>query len=147
MERETVDVSTFIGRMVPQVFPQGFPRVRYDGVQATKTFAPLKRMMHAALAQGQGSLTGAITLIAPVTSRQRDQQRTGRDPLRCPHCHAERGLWKIWHPKYGVISDALEVIKQGQYASQTSRADPAGSPGRTMWSTACRVLLSLSGLQ
>jgi hypothetical protein len=136
VERETVDVYTFIGRMVQHVFPKGFQRVRYYGVQATKTFASLKRMIHDALAKVQGIITGAIKIIAPVTYRQRYQQSTGRDPLRCPHCHAEMGIWKIWHPKYGAIYDELEVIKKGKYASQTSRADPAGSLGRTLWSTA-----------
>ena len=136
VERETVDVYTFVGRMVQHVFPKGFQRVRYDGVQATKTFTPLKRMIQDALAKVKGIITGAIKIIAPVTYRQRYQQSTGRDPLRCPHCHAEMGIWKIWHPKYGVIYDELEVIKKGKYASQTSRADPAGSPGRTLWSTA-----------
>src|SRR5256885_14803360 len=42
VEWETVDVSTFIGRMVQHVCPKGFQRVRYYGVQATKTFAKLK---------------------------------------------------------------------------------------------------------
>jgi len=32
-------VETFIGRMVPHTVPKGFKRIRYDGVQATKTFA------------------------------------------------------------------------------------------------------------
>jgi hypothetical protein len=41
-EHETVDVLTFIGRMVQHVVPKGFQRVRYYGVQATKTFAKLK---------------------------------------------------------------------------------------------------------
>ena len=136
VERETVDVYTFVGRMVQHVFPKGLQRVRYYGVQATKTFTPLKRMIQDALAKVKGIITGAIKIIAPVTYRQRYQQSTGRDPLRCPHCHAEMGIWKIWHPKYGVIYDELEVIKKGKYASQTSRADPAGSPGRTLWSTA-----------
>ena len=35
---ETVDVLTFIGRMVQHIFPKGFQRVRYYGLQATKTF-------------------------------------------------------------------------------------------------------------
>ena len=29
VERETVDVYTFIGRMVQHVFPKGFQRIRY----------------------------------------------------------------------------------------------------------------------
>jgi hypothetical protein len=45
VERDTVEVDTFIGRMVQHVFAKGFQRVRYDGVQATKTFAKIKRLM------------------------------------------------------------------------------------------------------
>src|SRR5215467_15878277 len=99
--------------MVPQVFAKGFPRMRYDGVQATKTFAKLKGVMQAALAQVQGLVKGAIQIIAPLTYRQRYQQSTGRDPLRCPRCHAEMGVWKIWHPQYGVIYDELEAMTRG----------------------------------
>ena len=54
VERETVAVYTFIGRMIQHVFPKGFQRIRYYGVQATKTFAKVKVMIHAALAKVQG---------------------------------------------------------------------------------------------
>src|SRR5262245_55414189 len=54
VERETVEVYTFIGRMIQHVFPKGFQRIRYYGVQATKTFEPLKRMIHDALAKVKG---------------------------------------------------------------------------------------------
>jgi hypothetical protein len=37
--------------MVQHVIPKGFKRGRYDGVQATKTFAKLKPMIQAALAK------------------------------------------------------------------------------------------------
>jgi hypothetical protein len=59
VERETVDVYTFIGRMVQHVFPKGFQRVRHYGVQATKTFAKIKRMIHDALAKVKGVVKGA----------------------------------------------------------------------------------------
>ena len=39
---ETVDVITFIGRMIQHTRPKGFKRIRYYGVQATKTFAKVK---------------------------------------------------------------------------------------------------------
>jgi hypothetical protein len=39
VEHETVEVATFIGRMVQHPLPKGFKRMRYYGVQATKTFA------------------------------------------------------------------------------------------------------------
>ena len=71
MERETVDVSIFIGRMVQHVWPTGFQRVRYYGVQATKTFAKITRMMQDALATVQGIVKGASKMRAAKSSRER----------------------------------------------------------------------------
>ena len=34
------------------------------------------------------------------------------------------GIWRIWHPTYGVIYDEGEVIKRGTYASSAQRAGP-----------------------
>jgi hypothetical protein len=83
-------------------------------VQATKTFAKWKGVMQEALAKVQGFVKGAIQSITPLTYRQRSQQRTGRDPLRCPRCRAEMGVWKIWHPQSGVIYDELKAIARGK---------------------------------
>jgi hypothetical protein len=116
-------------------------------VQATKTFAKIKRVIQEALAKVKGIVKGAIKIIAPLTYRQRYRQSTGRDPLPCPYCHSDMGVWRIWHPIYGVIHDELEAIRRGQYASQASRADPAGRSGRTLWPASGRVSLSLFGLQ
>ena len=117
VEQETVDVFTFIGRMIQHTFAKGFKRMRYYGVQATKTFAKIKAMIHAALAKVKGVVHGAIKIIAAQSYRERYRQSTGRDPLICPHCQHEMGLWKIWHPKYGVVYDELDAIKRGRYAS------------------------------
>jgi hypothetical protein len=124
VERETVDVDTFIGRMVQHTMPKGFKRIRYYGVQATKTFAKVKVVIQAALAKVEGVIKGAVKIIARLTYRQRYEQITGRDPLRCPHCQSEMEVWRIWHPTYGVIYDEGEVIKRGTYASSAPRAGP-----------------------
>jgi hypothetical protein len=146
VERETVEVSTFIGRMVQQTFPKGFQRIRYYGVQATKTFAKLKGLIQEALAKIKGVIKGAVKIIAPLTYRQRYQRSTGRDPLRCPHCQNDMGVWRIWHPIYGVIHDELAAIRRGKYGAKASRADPARRPERTLWPAAGGVPLSLPGL-
>src|SRR5256885_254309 len=124
MEHETVPVDTFIGRMVQHTVPKGFKRIRYYGVQATKTFAKVKVAIQAALAKVEGVLKGAVKIIARLTYRQRYEQSTGRDPLVCPHCQSEMGLWRIWHPTYGVIYDEGEVIKRGTYEASGPRAGP-----------------------
>jgi hypothetical protein len=147
VERETVEVYTFIERMVQHGFAKGFQRVRYYGVQATKTFAKMKRMIQEALAKVKHMVKGAIKIIAPMTYRQRYQQSTGRDPLRCPHSQSPMEVWRIWHPTYGIIYDELEAMRKGKYASQAPRADPAGKPGRTLWPATGGIPLSLPGLQ
>ena len=124
VEHETVDVDTFIGRMVQHTMPKGFKRIRYYGVQATKTFAKVKAVIQAALAKVEGVVRGAVQIIARLTYRQRYAQSTGRDPLICPHCRGEMEVWRIWHPTYGVIYDEGEVIKRGTYASTVQRAGP-----------------------
>jgi Putative transposase/Transposase zinc-binding domain len=124
VEHETVAVDTFIGRMVQHTVAQGFKRIRYYGVQATKTFAKVKVVIHTALAKVEGVVKGAVQIIARLTYRQRDEQSTGRAPLICPHCRGEMGVWRIWHPTYGVIYDEVQVIKRGTYASIAQRAGP-----------------------
>ena len=85
LEHETAPVQTLLGRLVQHVLPKGFKRIRYDGVQATKTFAKVKAGIQAALAKVEGLVKGAVKIIARLTSRQRYEQSTGRDPFRCPH--------------------------------------------------------------
>src|SRR3989440_9250710 len=123
-EYETVPVATFIGRMVQHTLPKGFKRIRYYGVQATKTFTKIKVLIQEAVAKVEGVVKGAMKIIARLTYRQRYEQSTGRDPFRCPHCQGEMGVWRIWHPTYGVIYDEGEVIKRGTYASSAQRAGP-----------------------
>jgi hypothetical protein len=115
VEWERVDVYTFIGRMSQHSFAKGFKRIRYYGVQATKTFEKLKGMIRQALAKVGGIVKGAIKIIAAKSYRERYRESSGRDPLICPHCHHEMGLWKVWHPKYGVVYDELNAIGRGRY--------------------------------
>ena len=124
MAHETVPAETFIGRMVQHVLPKGFKRIRYYGVQATKTFAKVKTLIQAALAKVEGLVKGAVKIIARLTYRQRYEQSTGRDPFQCSHCGQEMAVWRIWHPKYGMIYDEGEVIKRGTYTASASRGSP-----------------------
>jgi hypothetical protein len=41
----------------------------------------------------EGVVKGAVKIIARLTYRQRYEQSTGRDPLVCPHCQSEMGIW------------------------------------------------------
>jgi hypothetical protein len=122
--QETVDGSTFLGRMVQPPLPKGFTRIRYDGVQATKAFAQVKVRRREALAKVEGVVRGAVQRIARLTSRPRYAPRTGRAPLICPHGRSAMGGGRLWQPPYGRLYDAGEGSKRGPSTATTPRAGP-----------------------
>ena len=124
MEPATVAVDTVIGRRVPHTRPQGFKRLRDDGVPAPTPCAQVQVRSREALAQVEGVVKGAVKSSARLPYRPREQQRTGRDPVRCPHGRGEMGVWRIGHPTYGVIYVEGEVSKRGTDASSAQRAGP-----------------------
>ena len=113
-----------MGRMIQHTMPKGFKRIRYYGVQATRTFTQVKEVIQRALAKVKGVVKGAVKIIARLTYREPYEKSTGRDPLICPHCRSEMGLWRIWHPTYGVIYDEGDVVKRGKYRSRVQRSGP-----------------------
>ena len=124
VEQATVGVETCRGRLLQPTRPKGCKRIRYDGVQAAKTFAKVKGMIQAALTKVEGVVKGAVQIIARLTYRERYEQSTGRDPLRCPHGQGAMEVWRLGHPTYGVIYDEGQVIKRGTYTFSTQRAGP-----------------------
>ena len=100
----------------------GCHAVRGKGGSAGPDFEKVKGLIQAALAKVKGIVKGAIKIIPALTYRQRYEQSLGRDPLICKHCQHEMGVWKVWHPKYGVVYDELEKIRKGRYQSIGQRA-------------------------
>ncbi|HLE05537.1 MAG TPA: transposase, partial [Anaerolineales bacterium] len=118
---ETVSRETFIGRMVQHILPKGFQRIRYYGLQATCTLKKVREQLAVAM-PGAAQLARAV--IAPVkrlTYRERLKTTLGCDPQVCPKCGAEMWLWKIWHPKYGVLYDEGERLWQEAEAEHERR--------------------------
>jgi hypothetical protein len=69
---------------------------------------------------------------------------SGRDPMLCGHCGAEMALYRLWHPKYGVIYDELEEIKAGKYEVDEGNDQDGRS---SVWSPTRELQLSLFPLQ
>lgn len=112
---ETVDVYTFIGRMVQHILPKWLQRIRYYGLQATKTFSKWCKVIKEGLKRIGRMVKGVYQILSAKRYRERYQEVSGRDPMICGHCGAQMELYRIWHPKYGVIYDELENIKAGKY--------------------------------
>jgi len=141
VETDTIDVYTFIGRMVQHVLPKGFKRIRYYGVQATKTFEKLKVLIQEALSKISKIAKEAIKIIFRKSYRERYREVSGKDPLCCPHCGKKMDVWLIWHPKYGVVYDELEEIKKGKYDEKEKRSQFNPYDGR------CAIRSPSTGIQ
>src|SRR5262249_8015088 len=104
--------------------------------QATKTFAKVKVLIREALAKIGGVVKGAVKIIARLTYRQRYAQSTGRDPLICPHCRGEMGVWPhlapdLWgDPRRGgsdqtrhvcITRPASRPLRQGWMFQESAR--------------------------
>ncbi len=123
---ETVEVDVFIGRMVQHIMPKGFQRVRYYGLQATKTFKKWSEVIRKGMkALGRG-IKGTYQVVKAKRYRERYKEISSQDPFLCRYCGHEMVLWKIWHPKYGVLYDEYENIKNDRYGTVTGQNDSGG---------------------
>ena len=86
---------------------------------------------------------GAYEIVTKKKYRERYEKISGYDPMKCRCCGGKMGLWKIWHPKYGLIYDESENIKSGKY--EPYPADE-GRGGHSVWSSSRGVQLSLFAL-
>ena len=123
---ETVDVFTFIGRMVQHILPKGFQRVRYYGLQATKTFKKWCEAIKKGLRRIGRVIKDAYQVVGRKSYKERLKEMSGRDSMICRYCGSEMELWMIWHPRYGIIYDELENIKAGKYAPFPERERGGG---------------------
>lgn len=131
VEQEEVDVYTFIGRMIQHILPKGFKRIRYYGVQATKTFEQVKGIIRKALSRITRVVKGAIKIV----EQKRYREGTGKDPCICEHCGQEMDICTIWHPRYGVIYDELDEIRKGKYEQKEKEAFGEEDNGRAIRSS------------
>ena len=109
---ETVPVEVFIGRMVQHILPKGFQRVRYYGLQATKTFRKWVLIIEKGMRAIGRAVKGTYRIIGVKKYKERYLEVSKKNPWICSFCGGEMRLWKIWHPDYGVLFDEYERIKK-----------------------------------
>jgi len=128
-QEEEVSALTFIGRMVQHILPKGFHRIRYYGLHATCKVKKVKGLLTVLMVALGRLIKGTYRIVAQKTYRDRVLASTGRDPLRCTRCGGEMMLWKVWHPRYGVIYNELHEIKRGRYGPRRGIPPDARSNG------------------
>lgn len=129
-KEETIDVLTFIGRMVQHILPKGFQRIRYYGLQATRTYEKWSQVIKDGIKNFSKTVKGVYEVVASRNYRKRYMESSGKDPLECSFCGCGMKIWKIWHPKYGVIYDEEKNIRQGKYEKHSGDGERKGDGGR-----------------
>jgi hypothetical protein len=114
-QEETLPALVFIGRMVQHILPKGFHRIRYYGLHATCKAKKVRVFLTRLLVAFGRMIKGTYRILTRKTYRERVKASTGRDPFHCGRCGRGMMLWKIWHPRYGVVYDELREIKRGRY--------------------------------
>jgi hypothetical protein len=115
IEIEDVSTKTFIGRMVQQIMPKNFQRVRYFGLHSTRNgFKNKKKVVHG-LQRARGlepDPTEKIELKKAETLnfRQNILYWKKRDPLKCKKCGRQMELVKVWIKGRGVVFDLFEKM-------------------------------------
>ena len=121
-----MEVDVFIGRMVQHIMPKGFQRVRYYGLQATKTFEKWSEVIRKGMTALGRKIKGAYQVVKAKKYRERYMEIRSQDPFLCRYCGREMVLWKIWHPEYGVLYDEYENIKADKYGTVSEQGDSGG---------------------
>lgn len=140
---ETVDVMTFVGRMVQHILPKGFKRVRYYGLQATKTFKKWREIIENEMKKLKDLVKDVYEIVKEKCYRDRYKEGSEKDPLACQYCGEEMILWTIWHPKYGVIYSEEEKIRNGKYEKYEQHDEVECNGRNAVWGSPENVQLSM----
>lgn len=85
---------------------------------------------------------GAYQIVRRKKYRERYQEISGIDPMRCQYCESEMELMSIWHPKYGVLYEIFSTLEEVK--NEQKRVDRGG--GHTVRPPSGGIQLSLFSL-
>jgi hypothetical protein len=104
-ETEKISSIDFIGRMMQQLLPKGFQKIRYYGLQSNQYRSRLRAKVCVALGKLELIQERAV---APVRIARMSYQSLVEiwwryDPFRCTKCGELMELVRIWNPRKGLV--------------------------------------------
>ena len=113
VETEKSDVMTFIGRMVQQILPKSFQRVRYFGLAASKNQKRLSFLLTKATGVEESKVASE-----PLKKEENDKlsyadcvkKWWNDDPFKCPGCGSKMELTRIWTKAKGFVYSLFKKL-------------------------------------
>ncbi len=117
LEKLELSVYDFIGRMVLQVLPKGFQRVRYYGLQASSSYKKSVEQIQMALGNEteiirdkEGNVV--VKRAARLSFREKILKWNNKDPLRCKKCGRVMEIVKVWVKGRGYVYNWFEDLER-----------------------------------
>lgn len=115
VEVEKMAALKFLGRLVQQILPKGFQRIRYYGLQASKNSNRLKYVVANAVGGLYLPDSKVETSQQPQSTKQIDYRELvtiwwGKDPLKCSNCGGTMELVRIWKPIKGFVFSIFKAL-------------------------------------
>jgi len=104
--------------MIQHIMPKQFRMIRHWGLYARNKVGKIREVL-ASLFEGLREITRDFKQMAreratSLNWRERIKKSFGKDPLICLQCGSEMILYKIWHPRYGVIYHYLDHLLEDE---------------------------------
>lgn len=133
-EEVEIPALEFIGRMVQHIRGKNFQRIRYYGLHATCMEDKIRIILKELLRESKEGYKDLIEHNEKKGYRQSIKESFGIDPLECKRCKEEMWLLEIWHPKYGVMHDEIERIREGRSRYTNDDYEKEEERKRHVWS-------------
>ncbi len=89
-----------------------FKYKRYYGLEATRTYKKWSAFIQKGIKRIGRIVKGACQIVKRKNYREKYQEISGIDPMRCQYCQNVMELMSIWHPKYGTLFDIFSTLEE-----------------------------------
>lgn len=104
--------------MIQHIMPKQFRMIRHFGLYARNKVGKVRKILTSWF-ENIKEMTREFEQMrkrvgASLNWRERIKKSFGKDPLICLQCGSEMILYKIWHPRHGVIYSYLDHLLEDE---------------------------------
>jgi len=133
----TVSAFEFIRRMIQHIMPKQFRMIRHSGLYARNKVGKVRKILTSFfenIKEMTREFEQMAKRVASLKWRERIKKSFGKDPLICPKCGDEMILYKIWHPRHGVIYHYLDHLLEDELIKDEKEQEKTAAIGQLSFS-------------